>query len=522
MLNLLAEITTTMQLEWGNAYFGVGTSGGRPALCIFGFPIYFYALFIVTGMALAILIGGLYFKKRGYDPYDITIYALVIIPIGVLGARMYVYIFPWDETHMMSGWSTFFDFRSGGLGIYGGVILGYLAAFVCCKVRKQDFRIIADSIIPGLFLAQSIGRWGNFANQEAFGNLITTDYDAMVNLFSFLGRGRDHGFNGIAVWIDASNAGGVAGWYQATFFYESLCTFIGFLVCVLVLLRSKRYKLGWCAAFYGIYYGIVRLVVEGLRTDSLYLFIGAHKTDIKISQLVSVFTITLGILLLSQIYRKQLHSLYAKLFKSEREQLAKSRWILIPVTVLSLALAVTMFALGGESRFIVGFFATLLCLYSFLGIFALQDRLKLYCANCGKRNLSQGGWQSDRDKYRVQTAVYAVVSAALVAVALFSLIKWGIADGLDNGYVLAVAALLCCVYFVVVKLVPAVKNYISAENKPFESNIHCECGNVYDVKLNAFLLFFFPPKVYPDYGVENRKPWVDPEPKKGKKHKEKT
>ena len=244
MLNLLAEITTTMQLEWGNAYFGVGTSGGRPALCIFGFPIYFYALFIVTGMALAILIGGLYFKKRGYDPYDITIYALVIIPIGVLGARMYVYIFPWDETHMMSGWSTFFDFRSGGLGIYGGVILGYLAAFVCCKVRKQDFRIIADSIMPGLFLAQSIGRWGNFANQEAFGNLITTDYDAMVNLFSFLGRGRDHGFNGIAVWIDASNAGGVAGWYQATFFYESLCTFIGFLVCVLVLLRSKRYKLG--------------------------------------------------------------------------------------------------------------------------------------------------------------------------------------------------------------------------------------------------------------------------------------
>src|SRR5699024_3063230 len=152
------------------------TSGGRPALCIFGFPIYFYALFIVTGMALAILIGGLYFKKRGYDPYDITIYALVIIPIGVLGARMYVYIFPWDETHMMSGWFTFFDFRSGGLGIYGGVILGYLAAFVCCKVRKQDFRIIADSIIPGLFLAQSIGRWGNFANQEAFGNLITTDY----------------------------------------------------------------------------------------------------------------------------------------------------------------------------------------------------------------------------------------------------------------------------------------------------------------------------------------------------------
>jgi len=90
---------------------------------------------------------------------------------------------------------------------------------------------------------------------------------------------------------------------------------VGFLICVLVLTRSKHYKLGWCSAFYGIYYGIVRLVIEGMRTDSLYLYIGTLETDIKISQLVSVLTITFGLWTLSRIYRKQLYAWYAKLFQ---------------------------------------------------------------------------------------------------------------------------------------------------------------------------------------------------------------
>lgn len=521
MLNLL-NITTNMDLTWGSVYFGGGTSGGRPALCIFGFPIYAYALLIVSGMALAILVAGLYFKKRGYDPYDITVYALVVIPFGVLGARMYVYIFPWDESHMMSGWSTFFDFRSGGLGIYGGVILGYLSAYLCCKIRKQDFRIVADCIMPGLFLAQSIGRWGNFANQEAYGNLITTEYNDMVNFFSLFGGGSDHGFNGIAVWIDAAHSGGKAGWYQATFFYEAFFTFLGFLICVLVLMRSKRYKLGWCSAFYGIYYGIVRLVVEGLRSDSLYLFIGAHKTDIKISQLVSVFTIVLGILLILRIYSAQLQKAYGKLFPSKRQELGISRWVVAALSAAFAAVAVVMFVLGGESRFIVGFFCSVACAYCVLGIFALQDRLKLLCSECGRQNLPAGGWQRDRDKFAAQVGVYATLCAALLALALFSLVKWGITDKLDNGYVLAVAATLCAAYFAAAKLAPAVKALKSSPDQPFDGAVTCQCGNAYCARPNAFLLFFFPAENKRDYGVENLKPWVDPEKKekdKGKKGK---
>ena len=130
--------------------FGFGTAdNGNPALFLFDFPIYVYALCIVTGMCLAILVSALYFKKRGYDPYDISIYALVLIPIGVLGARAYVYIFPWEG--VSANWSTYFEFRSGGLGIYGGVIMGYVAAFVLSKIKKHDFRIVTDSILTEIW-----------------------------------------------------------------------------------------------------------------------------------------------------------------------------------------------------------------------------------------------------------------------------------------------------------------------------------------------------------------------------------
>lgn len=503
-----------MKLIWGNAYFGVGTEYGRPGICIFGLTIYFYALIIVTGMCLAILIAGLYIKKRGYDPYDITIYALVIIPIGVLGARMYVYIFPWSG--QTSNWSTFFDFRSGGLGIYGGVIMGYLAAFVCSKAKKQDFRIIADCIMPGLLLAQSIGRWGNYANQEAYGNLITSEFDQMVN---FWGSGRDHGFNGIAVWIENGNQG--SGWYQATFFYESVCTFVGFLICVCLLMRSKRYKLGWCSAFYGIYYGIARLVIEGMRTDSLYLYVGTHQTDIKISQLVSIFTIILGVLLLSRIYRKQLHALYRKMFKSEKQELSVSRWVLLGVSVVALGVAITMFVLGGEFKFIVGLACALLSVYSALGIWSLFDRLKLYCNNCGERNLPASGWQTQHSKFFTQTVVYGVACGALLVGAVVSLVKIGIVDGVDNGFVLAIALTVLLGVVSWFKLVPAIKNLRATPVEDFDTAANCQCGGKSKVQLNSFLLFVFPPKVYANYGVEHLKPYVEPESKRKKKRKQK-
>lgn len=485
---------------FGNENFGLNVSQSRPAFYIFGFEIYLYAIFIVTGMCLAILIGALYFKKRGYDPYDVTIYALAVIPLGVLGARAYVYIFPWSDRGVPD-WSTFFDFRSGGLGIYGGVMVGFITAMVVAKIRKQDFRIIADCVLPGVFLAQSIGRWGNFANQEAYGNLITKVYDELPHAAS----GIFSKFNGYAVWIDARG-----GWYQATFFYESVCTFLGFLICVLVLTRSKHYKLGWNSAFYGIFYGIARLIIEGMRSDSLYLYIGTRLTDIKISQLVSIFSIIMGLWTLSKIYRKQLHALYRKFFKSDYDMLSKSRIVLAVVSTLLLALSITMFVLGGESKFIVGFVSAVLCVYSFLGIFALTDRLKLYCSNCHERK-QVTTWQSDYSKSRAATICYGIAMGVLVVFGLFSLIKWGIIDGIPNGIVLAVLTIGGASVIGIFLFAPACKTMLTSPAEVYQIQNNCSCGTTERVQLNSFLLFLFPPVVYLDYGVDHLKPWVDPE-----------
>ena len=510
LTNLLADIV------WGSENFGFGYDGVRPAVYIFGLPVYVYALCIVTGMCFAILIAALYFKKRGYDPWDVTIYALVLIPFGVLGARAYVCIFPWSKNHILP-WSDFFGFRQGGLGIYGGVIMGYVSAFVLSKIKKHDFRIVTDSVLPGVLVAQSIGRWGNFANQEAYGNLITNIYDDLAHASS----GIFSKFNGYAVWIDAK-----AGWFQATFFYESVCTFVGFLICVLILTRSKRYKLGWCTAFYGIYYGIVRLIIEGFRSDSLYLYIGQMETDIKISQLVSVFTIILGLWTLSKIYRKQLHALYKKMFKNDLDEMSKSRWVLLALSIAALGAGVTLFVFSalqeyGQSLFIAGFCLTALSVYSALGVWSLFDRMKLYCNSCHECHAPVETWQTERAKHYVAFICYSVVIALLLGFGLFSLIKWGLIDGVSNGTVLMVVCYAIAIALTVWKLVPA---YKAMKNSPADdtqgvTTVTCNCGETYEIKLNKFLLFVFPPKVYRDYGVENLKPWVDPNPRKSKKQK---
>ncbi len=482
MINLL----NFLDMQWG---FADGPNG-TPALYVFGYPVYLYAIMIVTGMCVAMLIGAYFFKKRGYDPYDMAIYAIVIIPMAILGCRLYVYIFPWEGS--ASDWSTFFNFRSGGLGIYGGVIFGYIAGFIVCKIRKQDFKIIADSIMPGLFLAQAIGRWGNFFNQEAYGPVVS---NTALQWFPF------------AVFIESEGA-----WHYATFFYESVGTFIGFVVCML-LVRNKNYRLGWLAAFYGIYYGIVRILVESLRTDSLYLWIGTTQTDIKISQLVSVFTIVLGFITLSVIYRKELHKLYSRWFASEREEVAKSRWIVLAVAVVSFIVAIVMFALGGESKFIAGFFLMVLAVYSFVGVFALHDRLKLYCADCGTRIEPQGGVASQLELSYIRACACVVVDALLFVSALVLMILGLGASGVANMIVVAVIFLLLCIPFTL--YIVGIRKQISASGETVNTKPNTGvsvCGeHSYSPSLNKYLLALFPYKVYNDYGISHLKEWIDPE-----------
>lgn len=249
-------------------------------------------------MGLAILIMSRLLKRKGLPADNSIDYALVVLPCAIIGARIYFLLFPYDyvtyEQFLASWtWSNFWAIRNGGLGIYGGVILAYVGAFILCKAKKQKFFEVADCAMPGLFLGQALGRWGNFINGEAFGNLIT---NPSLQWFPY------------AVQVDGS-------WYQATFFYESMCTLLGFVICLL-LLRNKHYRDGWLAAFYGIYYGIVRLVIEGMRSDSLFLKVPIlwegrfWETGIKVSQAVSILIIVLGALKLILMYRKDVIGLF--------------------------------------------------------------------------------------------------------------------------------------------------------------------------------------------------------------------
>lgn len=238
--------------------------------------IKFYGLIMAVAMLIGVLLSCRLAKKKGIKSDDIYMLALFVLPCAVVGARLY-YCFFYEYNY--SFWELF-NLRQGGLAIYGGVI-GGIVGIVIFSLIKKDWKLIfvlMDIIVPALIVCQALGRWGNFFNQEAYGNMITNK-----NLQWFP----------MAVWIEDENA-----WFQATFFYESLWNLIGF--GLLLLFHKKSEFTGSTTAGYLIWYGLGRTWIEGLRTDSLYL--GA--TNIRVSQLLSVFMLVAGMVILSiNIYK---------------------------------------------------------------------------------------------------------------------------------------------------------------------------------------------------------------------------
>ena len=255
---------------------------------VFGheFTIRWYGAIIAFGFLLAVLFGGrmAYKWKMSLDKMvDVLIYGTIF---GIIGARLYYCIFKWElykdnPIEMVQIWN-------GGLAIYGGIIGGLAAAYVVCRVRKMNFWNLLDIASMSLLIGQGIGRWGNFANQEAFGtntdlpwgmwsskvaSYITSHYDEITS-------------NGIA--IDPNKA------VHPTFLYESLWCLLGVLVLYIITRKARKFS-GQIFLSYGVWYGIERAVVEGFRTDSLY-FAG---TTIRVSQLLSA--VLAGVCLLIMI-----------------------------------------------------------------------------------------------------------------------------------------------------------------------------------------------------------------------------
>lgn len=206
-----------------------------------------YSVLIVTGIVLALWHCSRE-EKRLELPRDTFVdLALWAIPFGVIGARLYYVIFSWET--FAGNPVSILKIWEGGLAIYGGVIGGVIGVMLFAGRRKLSPAILTDMIVPGLTLAQAVGRWGNYFNMEAYGGVITDPR------WQFFPAGVLIPENGAPVW------------HMATFFYESMWNLLVF--ALLMAVRKRLGRRGDLTCLYLICYGLGRLVIEGLRVDSL-------------------------------------------------------------------------------------------------------------------------------------------------------------------------------------------------------------------------------------------------------------
>ena len=246
-----------------------------------GFHITWYAVLILTGVIIAYILAQKTVKKWGYSSALLEDYVIPMMVLSILGARAYYVIFEWDfySSHpdqILAIWN-------GGLAIYGGLIVGVLYSVYYFKKRNVSILRMFDAIMPGVMVAQAFGRWGNFMNQEAFGKIVDESY---FDLFP--------GFIKDQMYIQGA-------YREPTFLYESMGNILGFLF-IYFIFRKKFYRhRGDCGFMYCVWYGALRFFVEGLRTDSLMI------GSLRVSQLVSIVIIGIGILGLSGILHKLFH-----------------------------------------------------------------------------------------------------------------------------------------------------------------------------------------------------------------------
>lgn len=270
---------------------GIGEFGiSDTAFTLFGLDIKWYGVIITVGMILAFFAARNRAKYEGIledDIYDITLFCIIF---GVIGARLYYVLFQLDDYIITGGtlWENIKDsflaiinIRGGGLAIYGGIIGGFITALIVTRIKKIRFPVLMDVAAPALLVGQSIGRWGNFMNIEAYGRVTVLPWRMCSPTIAdeLIGKGM----------IDAEGymqiINGQLG-VHPTFLYESLWNMAA-LAIIFAFYRKKKFN-GQVFFFYMAWYGLGRAVIEGLRTDSLML------GSIRISQLVAILAFVAG------------------------------------------------------------------------------------------------------------------------------------------------------------------------------------------------------------------------------------
>ena len=239
--------------------------------------IRWYAICIVSGLILAVYLSMKEAPRKKIDPDDIIDFILIAFPLAIVGARLYYVIFEWGYYSQHLG--EIFAIWNGGIAIYGGLLTGALVLYLFSRRRLIEPIDFLDIAAPSVMVAQSIGRWGNFFNQEAYGTAVKS----LNYLPSFI---RDQ------MYIDGS-------YRQPTFLYESIWNLLGFLLILILRRKPQFLRQGEITAFYLIWYGFGRMIIEGMRTDSL-MFAG-----LRVSQWLSMILILVGFAIIIYQRRKK-------------------------------------------------------------------------------------------------------------------------------------------------------------------------------------------------------------------------
>lgn len=255
----------------------------KVAFSVFGKDIAWYGILITLGMIIAVSYAAFKLSKyEGLSSDDVTDLGLTVIVFGVIGARFYYVLFTWNTlNYVVTGgtfwqnlWGTIYNciaMWEGGLAIYGGVIAGLISAYVFSRIKKIKFIKLVDILSPCVLIGQVIGRWGNFINIEAYGSETTLPWR----------MGIEYIVNGEII---------SEKFVHPTFLYESLWNIV-LLIVIICTYKKKKFD-GQFAGMYFAWYGLGRMMIEGLRTDSLML------GNLRVSQGVGFISMIVGILML--------------------------------------------------------------------------------------------------------------------------------------------------------------------------------------------------------------------------------
>ncbi|MCK5388157.1 MAG: prolipoprotein diacylglyceryl transferase [Candidatus Izimaplasma sp.] len=252
---------------------------------------YKYSVMILLGMIAAALLGIREGKKIGITATQIIDGIIIIIPLSIIGTRLWYVMFEWDQ--YKNDLVRILQISDGGLAIHGGVITAFVSVYFYTKFKKIDFLRAFDLVAPGFLIAQAFGRWGNFFNQEAHGGVIGgvesgSPVLSLDNQRAFLTETLhlpDYITNNMYLYgPDGLN------YYHPTFLYESAWNLAGFIL-LLILRRTKIIRTGDLLPIYLIWYSTGRFFIEAMRTDSLYI----GNTGLRTAQITSLVLIAGGI-----------------------------------------------------------------------------------------------------------------------------------------------------------------------------------------------------------------------------------